>query len=196
MTENEKREFDHLVNGIKLIIKMHDDTPPHGRFGLPQFQMEAIQALVKQLEAQEKETNQLKVEIDLLASLRSLADASVESLKAEVQELKGEVEWRESSLGLFRRTEAKQFATIKALAIQNTKLQEEYNLFIDDALKSSTEQNERETKLIKALDLAKQAMKESDLQPQNAYIEHRLARISDIEKELDLPNWSPVSESK
>lgn len=83
MTENEKREFDHLVNGIKLIIKMHDDTPPHGRFGLPQFQMEAVAALVKQLEAQEKEINQLKVEIDLLASLRSVADTSAGNWKAE-----------------------------------------------------------------------------------------------------------------
>jgi len=83
MTENEKREFDHLLGGIKLIIKMHDDTPPHGRFGLPQFQMEAVAALVKQLEAQEKEVNQLKVEIDLLASLRSVADTSAENWKAE-----------------------------------------------------------------------------------------------------------------
>jgi hypothetical protein len=60
MTDNEKREFDHLLNGIKLIIKMHDDTPPHGRFGLPQFQVEAVAALVKQLETQEKEAQELK----------------------------------------------------------------------------------------------------------------------------------------
>jgi hypothetical protein len=83
MTENEKREFDHLLGGIKQIIKMHDDTPPHGRFGLPQFQVEAVSALVKQLEAQEKEMNQLKVEIDLLAALRSAADASAGNWKAE-----------------------------------------------------------------------------------------------------------------
>jgi len=96
MTENEKREFDHLVNGIKLIIKMHDDTPPHGRFGLPQFQMEAIQALVKQLEAQDN----------------------------EIKELKGEVEWRESSLGLFRSTEAKLAQAIKAKCQETVELKE------------------------------------------------------------------------
>jgi hypothetical protein len=45
--------------------------------------MEAVAALVKQLEAQEKEVNQLKVEIDLLASLRFVADTSAENWKAE-----------------------------------------------------------------------------------------------------------------
>ena len=69
---------------------MHDDTPPHGRFGLPQFQMEAVAALVKQLEAQEKEVNQLKVEIDLLASLRSVADTSAKIGKRKLSVKKNE----------------------------------------------------------------------------------------------------------
>lgn len=78
MTENEKREFDHLLGGIKLIIKMHYDTPPHGRFGLPQFQIEAVMALVKQLEAQEKELNLLKIQVNLQKDQSAVLDQWIE----------------------------------------------------------------------------------------------------------------------